>query len=99
MEFNEDLPLLTASDVIQIIVEMDGRSKNIYHTIYLRHKRRDADIKRHKSKCDMLVWLCQSSNKMVVLFHLKNLLAILMFSKTKIPVGFRRNGDYIIIPY
>ena len=45
MEFNEDLPLLTASDVIQIIVEMDGRKKNIYHTIYLRHKGRDADIK------------------------------------------------------
>jgi SRSO17 transposase len=54
VEFKDDWPLLTASDIRQIIVEKYARNKNIYDTIKRRHKRRDDDIKRHKMKCDTI---------------------------------------------
>jgi len=54
MEFKTDWPLLTAADVRQIIVEKYARNKDIYDIIRRRHKRRDADIKRHKKKCDKM---------------------------------------------
>jgi hypothetical protein len=54
MEFKTDWPLLTAADVRQIIVEKYARNKDIYDIIQQRHKRRDADIKRHKKKCDKM---------------------------------------------
>ena len=54
MEFKEGWPLLTAADVRQIIVETYARNRNIYDIVQRRHKRRNADIKRHKKKSDKL---------------------------------------------